>query len=197
VYFINHVSVPVDDIDRAVAFYEDWFGAHVVPSAAFPVPVAWLMVGKIQLHLVQNAATPAHAYHFGVAIEDRAQFEALYWRAEREGHLDHGLFDNHIYEMPGGVVQLYMTDSANNIVEVDYPYVDDLDPKIVDVMARWADATEQSEWNKSSTLFMDEQGIFTPESSVTDAGDARSTADMSPETAMSATSNSAAVAAPE
>lgn len=196
-YYINHVSVPVDDIDRAVAFYEDWFGAQVVPSAAFPVPVAWLLVGQIQLHLVQNAAPPAHAYHFGVAIEDREKFEALYWRAEREGHLDHGLFDHHIYEMPGGVVQLYMTDSANNIVEVDYPYVDDLDPKIVDVMAKWADRTEQSEWNKSSTLFMAEQGGFAPAPSVTTAGDADLATAISHESAMSATSTSAAGAASE
>ena len=61
----------------AAAFYEDWFGATVVPSPAFPVPVAWLLLGKVQLHLVQHQDPPARAYHFGVAVEDRELFESL------------------------------------------------------------------------------------------------------------------------
>ena len=52
--YINHVAVPVDDVDRAVDFYQDWFSAKVVPSPRFPVPVAWLLLGKVQVHLVQH-----------------------------------------------------------------------------------------------------------------------------------------------
>src|SRR5438552_2769332 len=77
--YVNHVAVPVDDVDQAVAFYQDWFDARVVPSPRFPVPVAWVLLGKVQLHLVQHPGQPSVAYHFSVAFEHREQFEALYW----------------------------------------------------------------------------------------------------------------------
>jgi hypothetical protein len=74
VSYVNRVAVPVDDVDRAAAFYEDWFDARV-----------------------------------------------------------------------------------------DYPDVNDLDPEITAVIERWADVNEQSEWNKSSSLFMPEQAGLAPE----------------------------------
>ena len=161
--YINHVALPVDDVDRASRFYVDWFGATVIPSPRFPVPVAWLLLGKVQVHLVQHPGPASSAYHFAVAIEDKARFEALYWRAEREGLLDRETFPNHIYELPNGNVQMWMRDSAGNIIEVDHPDADDLSPEIVAVMKRWADDNEQSPWNRSSSLFMPEQAGLAPE----------------------------------
>jgi catechol 2,3-dioxygenase-like lactoylglutathione lyase family enzyme len=151
------VAVPVDDVDRAVAFYQDWFSARVVPSPRFPVPVAWLLLGKVQVHLVQHPGQPSQAYHFSVAFESREQFEVLYRRADREGNLDRETFRHHIYELPGGAVQLYVRDASGNIVECNYPDVNDLDPEIAAVRKRWSDYNEQSAWNNSSSLFMPEQ----------------------------------------
>ena len=161
--YVNHVAVPVDDVDRAVAFYEDWFGARVVPSPRFPVPVAWLLLGKVQLHLVQHPGKASAAYHFSVGFEDRDQYEALYWRAEREGKLDRTTFQHHIYEMPDGAAQMYIRDAADNVVECDYPAFSDLGSEIFALRRRWADVTEQSEWNRRSTLFMPEQAGLVPE----------------------------------
>jgi len=151
--YVNHLAVPVDDVDRAAAFYQDWFDATVVPSPRFPLPVAWVVLGEVQLHLVLRPAQAAEAYHFGIAIERRDQFEALYWRAEREGFSDRETFQHHLYEASGGAVQLYLKDPSGNIVECDYPDVTDLDPEIVAARRRWADYNEQSEWNKSASLF--------------------------------------------
>lgn len=162
--YVNHMAIPVDDVDRATAFYEDWFGARVVPSPKFPVPVAWLLLGKVQVHLVQHPGQPSRAYHFGVAIGSREQFEALYWRADREGNLDRETFQNHIYEMPGGAVQMYVRDVSGNIVECDYPDVNDLAPEIVAASKRLSDYNEQSAWNNSSSLFMPEQAGLAAES---------------------------------
>jgi lactoylglutathione lyase len=150
--YVNHLAVPVDDIDRAAAFYEDWFGATVVPSPRFTIPVAWVVLGDVQVHLVQRPDRTSGAYHFGVAIESREQFEALYWRADREGIFERETFEHHLYEATGGVVQLYVRDPSGNIVECDYADVDDLDPEIAALRKRWSDYNEQSEWNNRASL---------------------------------------------
>lgn len=155
--YINHVAVPVDDLDRAVAFYQDWFDARVVPSPRFPVPVAWLLLGKVQVHLVQHPDQPSAAYHFSVAFESRAQFEWLYRRADREGQLDRETFKHHLYELPEGAAQLYVRDVSGNVIECVYPDVSELSAEIANVRRRWADYNEQSAWNSSSSLFMPEQ----------------------------------------
>ena len=161
--FINHVALPVDDVDRASAFYVDWFGARVIPSPKFPVPVAWLLLGKIQVHLVQHdpagdmAGVPSTAYHFAVAIDDKAAFEELYDRAEREGALDTTTFPHHIFELPGGDVQLWIRDSSGNVIEVDYPDVADLDPRIAAQARRWTEDAELSDFNRQASLFRSDQ----------------------------------------
>jgi len=155
--YINHVALPVDDVDRASAFYVDWFGAIVIASPRFAVPVAWILLGKVQVHLVQHPGPASPAYHFAVAVEDTAAFEALYRRAEREGLLDRETFPHPIFELPGGNVQMWMRDSVGNVVEVDHPNAAELSPDIVAGMRRWADENEQSAWNRSASLFMPEQ----------------------------------------
>lgn len=155
--YVNHVAVPVDDVDRAVAFYADWFDARVVPSPRFPVPVAWMLLGKIQLHLVQHPGKASTAYHFSIGFDDRDEFEALYRRAEIENKLDRVTFQHHIFEMPDGAAQLYIRDTADNLVECAYPVFADLDPQIFAVRRRWSDLVGQSTWNMRSSLFMPEQ----------------------------------------
>lgn len=155
--YINHLAVPVDDVDRATAFYEDWFDAKVVPSPKFAMPVAWVLLGKVQVHLVLRAGQTCEAYHFAVTVESREQFEALYWRADREGTFDRETFGHHLFERLDGVVQVYLRDPSGNIVECNYPDLDDLDPQIVAVLRRWSDDNEQSEWNNSPSLVTSER----------------------------------------
>ncbi|MGI5219333.1 VOC family protein [Nocardia sp. CA-290969] len=164
--YINHVALPVDDVDRASAFYVDWFGARVVPSPKFPVPVAWLLLGPTQIHLVQHPDQLSTNYHFAVSVEDRGEFEALYRRAESEDRLDRETFPNHIFELPNGNVQMWMRDHAGNVIEVDYPDITDLDSTIAAVAGRWVPDSELSAWNRQSSLFMPEQAILSDRSDV-------------------------------
>ena len=168
--YINHVALPVDDVDRASAFYVDWFDARVIPSPKFPVPVQWLLLGKIQIHLVEHAPQETDedarvgstAYHFAVAIDDRDRFEFLYDRAQREGAFDTETFPNHIYQLPGGDVQLWIRDTSGNVIEVDYPNGEDLAPRIAHTAQRWVADDELTGWNRQASLFRPEQaGIAT------------------------------------
>jgi catechol 2,3-dioxygenase-like lactoylglutathione lyase family enzyme len=161
--YINHVAVPVDDVDRAAAFYVDWFDATVVPSPRFPVPVTWLLLGKVQVHLVQHPGPASRAYHFAVAIEDRERFEAVYRRADEEGLLERETFPNPIYQLPNGNVQMWLRDASGNLIEVDYHDAQELSADITAALKRWSDDNEQSEWNLRSTLYMPEQTGLAPE----------------------------------
>lgn len=147
---INHLAVPVDDVAQATAFYEDWFDAQVVPSPTFTVPVAWVLLGDLQLHLVTRPGFASEGYHFSLAIEDRDQFEALYRRATEEGVSDSETFQHHLYQTTAGVVQLYLKDPSGNIVECDYARIDDLDPAIAALVRRWSDGDAPPEPTRSA-----------------------------------------------
>ncbi len=155
--YVNHLAVPVNDVERASAFYEDWFDAKVVPSPKFTIPVAWVLLGAVQIHLVLRHGDSSPAYHFAVTVESREQFEALYRRADREGNFDRETFQHHICERLDGMVQMYVRDPSGNIVECNYPDLDDLDPEIVAAIKRWVDYNEHSEWNDTSSPLVSAQ----------------------------------------
>ncbi|HEX5587081.1 MAG TPA: VOC family protein [Acidimicrobiia bacterium] len=48
----SHVTVVVDDLDAAVAFYRDTLGFERLPRPDTLGPGAWLQVGTAQLHIV-------------------------------------------------------------------------------------------------------------------------------------------------
>ena len=51
---LNHVSFPVQDLDRAVHFYRDVLGLAPIPRPDLPFPGAWLGgSGGIQVHLIE------------------------------------------------------------------------------------------------------------------------------------------------
>jgi catechol 2,3-dioxygenase-like lactoylglutathione lyase family enzyme len=154
--YVNHLTLPVADAKKAAAFYEDWFEARVVPSPKFPVSVAWVLLGRTQVHLVcRGDATDA--YHFGLAIETAERFEALYRRADREGFFDRTTFGHHIFEATGGAVQLYLNDPDGNLLECNFADVNGLASEILPEVRRWGGDIEQSEWNRSASLYMPEQ----------------------------------------
>lgn len=77
---VNHVSFPVRDLGRALAFYRDLLGLQTVPRPDFGVDGAWLSAGNAQLHLIVTpdgmvvdqpppSLNPA-ASHLAFAIDD-------------------------------------------------------------------------------------------------------------------------------
>jgi glyoxylase I family protein len=49
---LNHVSFPVRDLERSVAFYCDVLGLAPIPRPNLPFPGAWLGRDGIQVHLI-------------------------------------------------------------------------------------------------------------------------------------------------
>jgi catechol 2,3-dioxygenase-like lactoylglutathione lyase family enzyme len=114
---INHVSVNAVDLRASVEFYVDLLGAELIATPNFGLPVQWLALGRTQLHLFERTLQPTSHHHFGVTVDD---LEPVFRAAERRQAFDFEAFGNHLVELPGDVVQLYVRDPAGNLVEIDH-----------------------------------------------------------------------------
>jgi len=114
---INHVSVNARDLQESVDFYVDLLGVEPIATPNFGLPVQWLALGRTQLHLFERDIQPTSHHHLGITVDD---LEPVYRAAERRGAFDRDAFRNHLVELPGDVVQLYVRDPAGNLVEIDH-----------------------------------------------------------------------------
>ena len=121
---INHVSVHAPDLDASELFYRELFGTERIPTPAFGVPVRWLKVGGTQLHLFQRPVEAPVAHHFAFTVDDP---EMVYRKARERGALDR----QEVRRLPDGSVQFYLRDPAGNLLEVNAPDADKLDPSVI------------------------------------------------------------------
>ncbi len=147
---INHVSVNARNLAQSVDFYVDLLGAEPIPTPNFGLPVQWLAIGDTQLHLFERALTPSSHHHLGITVEN---LEPAYRAAERRGAFDFDAFGNHLVELPGDVVQLYVRDPAGNLVELDQAGVARLPADLRKQLKGLWDFHPQSEENLDGRLF--------------------------------------------
>lgn len=70
---VHHVSINVDDVDAALAFYVDVLGLEVRPDRPdFEFGGAWLDAGGQQVHLIQGEPPGDKGQHFALAFADLA-----------------------------------------------------------------------------------------------------------------------------
>lgn len=143
---LSHVAIGAYDVEESARFYIDLFGdEHVerlpTPALASPdIDVVWLRLGPVQLHLGQRGKIDRDTKdHFGVGISDAGLFHDIYRKAKERGILQPLPFGHHIYELPGGDVQMFLVDPAGNTFEVDYPYGSDLDTALIDDLQRMSE----------------------------------------------------------
>jgi lactoylglutathione lyase len=150
---INHVSVHAHDLDESVEFYEGVLGMQRVPTPNFAFPVQWMRLGGQQLHLFvrENVDAPMF-HHVGLNVDD---FEALFWRARKEGLNDESAFFSGMYELPDGAVQMYLRDPAGNLVEIDWPDSTTLDARIRKELVPLSSTVPQTSESMTATLFLD------------------------------------------
>ena len=128
-------------------------GAEPIPTPNFGVPVQWLALGRTQLHVFERDLQPTSHHHFAVTVDD---LEPIYRAAERRGAFDRRTFGNHLVELPGDVVQLYLRDPAGNLVEIDQYGVDRLPDDVRAVLKGLWDINSQDEENMRGRLFVPE-----------------------------------------
>jgi catechol 2,3-dioxygenase-like lactoylglutathione lyase family enzyme len=148
---INHVSVNARDLGESVDFYVDLLGAEPIDTPNFGFPVQWLALGRTQLHLFERDLQPTSHHHFAVAVDE---LEPAYRAAERRGAFDRDTFGNHLVELPGDLVQLYVRDPAGNLVEIDCPGAERLPPDLRGQLKGLWDFHPQSDDQMSARLFV-------------------------------------------
>jgi catechol 2,3-dioxygenase-like lactoylglutathione lyase family enzyme len=148
---INHVSVNARDLQESVDFYVDLFSAEPLLTPNFGLPVQWLALGRTQLHLFERDLQPTSHHHLAITVDD---VEPVYRAAERRGVFDRQAFGNHLVELPGDVVQLYVRDPAGNLVEIDHHGVDRLSDDLRAQLKGLWEFNPQSDENMRARLFV-------------------------------------------
>jgi catechol 2,3-dioxygenase-like lactoylglutathione lyase family enzyme len=149
---INHVSVNARDLQESIEFYAELFGAEPIPTPNFGLPVQWLALGRTQLHLFERDLQPTSHHHFAVTVDE---IEPVYRAAERRDAFDRRAFGNHLIELPGDVVQLYLRDPSGNLVEVDQQGVGRLPDDLRAQLRGLWEANPQSDEQLRGRLFLD------------------------------------------
>ena len=156
---INHVSVNARDLEQSVGFYIELLGAEPIPTPNFGLPVQWLALGRTQLHLFEHDLQPTSHQHFAITVDD---LEQPYRVATRRGALERAAFGNHLIELPGDTVQLYVRDPAGNLLELDMHGVERLSPALrAELKGLW-EFHPQSEDNMRGRLFVAAHALDRP-----------------------------------
>ena len=145
---INHVSIAARDLEESVRFYEEVFAMERIPSPTFDLPVQWLRVGDLQLHLFTYDGPAPARHHLGITVDD---FDAAYEAVKGRTSDTVGW---QLVELPSGQVQLYFRDPSDNLVELNWPDADTLDRSRYPELQRLADHIPQKPDATDAVLFV-------------------------------------------
>ena len=148
---INHISIGAKDLDESVRFYVEVFGAEVIDTPNFGLPVQWLSIGALQLHISVRQTDPPTYNHFAMVVDD---FESVYRTTRDWGGHDGETMGYLLGELPSGQVQLYIRDPAGNLVEVNAYDARTLSQEIQRELFRLEDHQPQDASNRKAALFL-------------------------------------------
>src|SRR5215210_7748498 len=107
-YGINHVGIEVNDVEKAVAFYEDVFGLQMLKGGE---GAAWCQVGAHQFLAIFDVEElqPERARHFGLIVRDEGQLNEVKEKLPTQ-------YDLHVNE--GGYTRCDFNDPWGNHIQV-------------------------------------------------------------------------------
>ena len=124
---INHVTLIVDQLEEAVAFYQNELGMEVIPAFMVDYPNAFLKIGEEQqLHLAEWEDAKSFRGHVCLVVDD---FNSLFWRAKELGIIDTNPWGK-VRQLPEGVMQMFIRDPSGNLLEISSTPGEKVDPSI-------------------------------------------------------------------
>jgi lactoylglutathione lyase len=145
---INHVSIPAKDLEESTRFYEDVLAMKRIPTPTFELPVQWLRVGDMQLHLFLDDSPAPPRHHLGITVDD---FDAAYQAVKTRTSDPWGA---QLVELPSGQVQLYFRDPSDNLIELNWPDADTLDRSRYPELRKIADHFPQKPDSNEAVLYL-------------------------------------------
>lgn len=124
---INHVTLIVDNLEKAGAFYQNELGLEPLPAFNFDYPVMFFKFNEEQqLHLSEWEDTPSFRGHICVQVDD---FNAIFFRMKEMDVIDIKPWGK-VRRLPDGAMQMFVRDPAGNLVEMSSKPGSSIDPAI-------------------------------------------------------------------
>ncbi|WP_341837904.1 VOC family protein [Chitinophaga pollutisoli] len=124
---INHVTLIVDNLEKAGAFYEQELGLEKLPAFRFDYPVMFFKFNdEQQLHLSEWDDRTSFRGHICVQVDD---FNRIFFRMKELGVIDVNPWGK-VRKLPDGAMQMFVRDPAGNLVELSSAPGAAIDPAI-------------------------------------------------------------------
>lgn len=112
---INHVTLIVDNLENAAAFYQNELGLEPLAAFRFDYPVMFFKFNdEQQLHLSEWEDTPSFRGHICVEVDD---FNSIFFRMKELQIIDISPWGK-VRKLPDGAMQLFVRDPAGNLIEI-------------------------------------------------------------------------------
>lgn len=124
---INHVTLIVDNLEKAGAFYEQELGLEPLPAFHFDYPVMFFKFNdQQQLHISEWEDRTSFRGHICVQVDD---FNSIFFRMKALNAIDVNPWGK-VRKLPDGAMQMFVRDPAGNLVEISSVPGSEVDPKI-------------------------------------------------------------------
>lgn len=154
---INHVTLIVDNLEEACAFYEREFGLEALPAWQADFPIQFYRINdEQQLHLAEWKDTPSFRGHVCLQVDD---FNTLYFRMKEQGRIDVTPWGK-MRRLPDGAMQMFIRDPSNNLVEVSCLPDTQIDPAIFEDEALYQDGMYVTNRNDARGLQSAEATLY-------------------------------------
>lgn len=111
---VHHISLNVDDLERAATFYLETLGMEPLARPDFGFPGLWLRCGAQEIHLMQvDGHVAPRGQHFALQVEGIDDV----CRNLR----DRGVDVSEVMDIPGAGRQAFFHDPAGNLIELNQP----------------------------------------------------------------------------
>ncbi|WP_341842846.1 VOC family protein [Chitinophaga caseinilytica] len=126
---INHVTLIVDNLEKAGEFYKNELGLEPLPAFRFDYPVMFFRFNaEQQLHLSEWDDRTSFRGHICVQVDD---FNTIFFRMKELGVIDVAPWGK-VRKLPDGAMQMFVRDPAGNLVELSSAPGAPIDPRILE-----------------------------------------------------------------
>ena len=124
---INHVTLIVDNLEKASEFYEQELGLEPLPAFNFDYPVMFFIINdEQQLHLSEWEDTTSFRGHLCLQVDD---FNSIFRRMKELQAVDVKPWGK-VRQLPDGAMQMFVRDPSGNLVELSSHPDAQIDPAI-------------------------------------------------------------------